>query len=160
MKNVYIAKINYFDGEQNQNLAYCIFDNKEQAVEWIKHHRNLLEEDLYLSKKMKQVFCSTLSETERNKFYLGFSIPIGLISALIWNIKNIPLVYFNGLSICSYFTPSGEHIRKIMALYAGTVISMMKLIKHYGEKYKTICENYIVHRIMPPYNYRNLPHFL
>ena len=73
MKNVYIAKINYFDGENTQNLAYCIFDNKEQAVEWIKHHRNLLEEDLYLFKKMKQVFCSTLSETERNKFYLDLS---------------------------------------------------------------------------------------
>ena len=73
MKNIYIAKINYFDGENTQNLAYCIFDNKEQAVEWIKHHRNLLEEDLYLFKKMKQVFCSTLSETERNKFYLDLS---------------------------------------------------------------------------------------
>lgn len=73
MKNVYIAKINYFDGENTQNLAYCIFDNKEQAVEWIKHHRNLLEEDLYLFKKMKQVFCSTLSETKRNKFYLDLS---------------------------------------------------------------------------------------
>ena len=73
MKNIYIAKINYFDGANTQNLAYCIFDNKEQAVEWIKHHRNLLEEDLYLFKKMKQVFCSTLSETERNKFYLDLS---------------------------------------------------------------------------------------
>lgn len=73
MKNIYISKINYFDGENTQNLAYCIFDNKEQAVEWIKHHRNLLEEDLYLFKKMKQVFCSTLSETERNKFYLDLS---------------------------------------------------------------------------------------
>ena len=73
MKNIYIAKINYFDGENTQNLAYCIFDNKEQAVEWIKHHRNLLEEDLCLFKKMKQVFCSTLSETERNKFYLDLS---------------------------------------------------------------------------------------
>ena len=73
MKNIYIAKINYFDGENTQNLAYCIFDNKEQATEWIKHHRNLLEEDLYLFKKMKQVFCSTLSETERNKFYLDLS---------------------------------------------------------------------------------------
>lgn len=73
MKNVYIAKINYFDGENTQNLAYCIFDNKAQAVEWIKHHRNLLEEDLYLFKKMKQVFCSTLSDTERNRFYLDLS---------------------------------------------------------------------------------------
>lgn len=73
MKKVYISKIDYFDGENSQNLAYCIFDNKEQAVEWIKHHRNLLEEDLYLFKKMKQVFCSTLSETERNKFYLDLS---------------------------------------------------------------------------------------
>lgn len=73
MKNVYISKINYFDGENTQNLAYCIFDNKEQAVEWIKHHRNLLEEDLCLFKKMEQVFCSTLSEKERNKFYLNLS---------------------------------------------------------------------------------------
>lgn len=73
MKNVYVAKINYFDGENTQNLAYCIFDDKEQATEWIKHHRNMLEEDLYLFKKMKQVFCSTLSEEERNKFYLDLS---------------------------------------------------------------------------------------
>ena len=73
MKNVYISKINYFDGEQNQNFAYCIFDDKEQATEWNKHHRNMLEEDLYLFKKMKQVFCSTLSEKERNKFYLNLS---------------------------------------------------------------------------------------
>lgn len=73
MKNVYISKIEYFDGENNQVLAYCIFDDKEQAIEWIKHHRNLLEEDLYLFKKMKQVFCSTLSEKERNKFYLDLS---------------------------------------------------------------------------------------
>ena len=73
MKNIYISKINYFDGENTQNLAYCIFDDKEQATEWIKHHRNLLEEDLYLFKKMEQVFCSTLSEKERNKFYLNLS---------------------------------------------------------------------------------------
>lgn len=73
MKNIYISKINYFDGENTQNLAYCIFDDKEQATEWIKHHRNMLEEDLYLFKKMKQVFCSTLSEEERNKFYLDLS---------------------------------------------------------------------------------------
>ena len=59
MKNVYISKIDYFDGENNQNFAYCIFDDKEQATEWIKHNRNLLEEDLYLFKKMEQVFCST-----------------------------------------------------------------------------------------------------
>lgn len=73
MKKVYISKINYFDGENTQNLAYCIFDDKEKAIEWIKHHRNLLEEDLCLFKKMKQVFCSTLSEKERNKFYLNLS---------------------------------------------------------------------------------------
>ena len=73
MKKVYISKINYFDGENTQNLAYCIFDDKEQATEWIKHHRNMLEEDLYLFKKMEQVFCSTLSEKERNKFYLNLS---------------------------------------------------------------------------------------
>ena len=73
MKKVYISKIDYFDGENNQNFAYCIFDDKEQAIEWIKHHRNLLEEDLYLFKKMKQVFCSTLSEEERNKYYLDLS---------------------------------------------------------------------------------------
>lgn len=73
MKNVYIAKIEYFDGENNQNLAYCIFDDQEQAVEWIKNHRNMLEEDLYLFKEMKQIFCSTLSEKERNKYYLDLS---------------------------------------------------------------------------------------
>ena len=73
MKNIYISKINYFDGENTQNLAYCIFDDKEQATEWIKHHRNMLEEDLYLFKKMEQVFCSTLSEEERNKYYLNLS---------------------------------------------------------------------------------------
>lgn len=73
MKKVYISKINYFDGENTQNLAYCIFDDKEKAIEWIKHHRNLLEEDLCLFKKMNQVFCSTLSEKERNKFYLNLS---------------------------------------------------------------------------------------
>lgn len=73
MKNVYIAKIDYFDGEQNQNFAYCIFDDKDQAVEWIKHHRNLLEEDLCLFKKMEQIFYSTLSEKEKNKYYLDLS---------------------------------------------------------------------------------------
>ena len=73
MKNIYISKINYFDGENTQNLAYCIFDDKEQATEWIQNHRNLLEEDLYLFKKMKQIFCSTLSEKERNKYYLDLS---------------------------------------------------------------------------------------
>lgn len=73
MKNIYISKIDYFDGESNQVLVFCIFDDKEQAIEWIKHHRNLLEEDLYLFKKMKQVFCSTLSEKEKNKFYLDLS---------------------------------------------------------------------------------------
>ena len=71
MKTIYISKIDYFDGENNQNVAYCIFDDKAQAIEWIKHNRNLLEEDLYLFKKMKQVFCSTLSEEERNKYYLS-----------------------------------------------------------------------------------------
>ena len=73
MKKVYISKIDYFDGENNQNFAYCIFDDKEQATEWIQNHRNLLEEDLYLFKKMEQVFCSTLSEEERNKYYLNLS---------------------------------------------------------------------------------------
>ena len=73
MKTIYISKIGYFDGENNQNVAYCIFDDKAQAIEWIKHNRNLLEEDLYLFKKMKQVFCSTLSEEERNKYYLNLS---------------------------------------------------------------------------------------
>ena len=73
MKNVYIAKIEYFDGEQKQNFAYCIFDDQEQAVEWIKYHRNMLEEDLYLFKKMEQIFCSTLSEKEKNKYYLDLS---------------------------------------------------------------------------------------
>ena len=73
MKNVYIAKIEYFDGEQNQNFAYCIFDDQEQEVEWIKYHRNMLEKDLYLFKKMEQIFCSTLSEKEKNKYYLDLS---------------------------------------------------------------------------------------
>lgn len=73
MKKVYISKIDYFDGENNQNFAYCIFDDKEQATEWIQNHRNLLEEDLYLFKKMEQVFYSTLSEEERNKYYLNLS---------------------------------------------------------------------------------------
>ena len=73
MKNVYIAKIDYFDGEQNQNFAYCIFDDQEQAVEWIKYHRNILEEYLYLFNKMEQIFCSTLSEKEKNKYYLDLS---------------------------------------------------------------------------------------
>ena len=73
MKNVYIAKIDYFDGEQNQNFAYCIFDDKGQAVEWIKYHRNMLEEDLYLFKKMEQILYSTLSEKEKNKYYLDLS---------------------------------------------------------------------------------------
>lgn len=73
MKNIYISKIDYFDGENIQNVAYCIFDDKEQATAWIKHHRNLLEEDLYLFKKMEQVFYSTLPEQERNKYYLDLS---------------------------------------------------------------------------------------
>lgn len=73
MKNVYIAKINYFDDENNQNIALCIFDSKEQAVEWIKHHRNMLEEDLCLFKKMKQMFYSTLSEKERTQFYINLN---------------------------------------------------------------------------------------
>lgn len=73
MKNVYIAKINYFDGENNQNIALCVFDDKEQAIEWLTRHRNMLEEDLYLFKKMEQMFYSTLSEKERTQFYINLN---------------------------------------------------------------------------------------
>ena len=74
MKTIYIAKIDYYtDDDKSWNLTYCIFDDKDQAVEWIKYHRNLLEEDLYLFKKMEQIFCSTLSEKEKNKYYLDLS---------------------------------------------------------------------------------------
>ena len=72
MKTIYIAKIDYYiDDVQGGNLTYCIFDNKEQAVEWIKHHRNLLEEDLYLCKEMDHILWSTASARERNKGYIS-----------------------------------------------------------------------------------------
>ncbi len=72
MKTIYIAKIDYYiDDVQGGNLTYCIFDDKEQAVEWIKHHRNLLEEDLYLREEMHHILWSTASARERNKGYIS-----------------------------------------------------------------------------------------
>ena len=71
MKKVYISKIDYFDGENNQNFAYCIFDDKEQATEWIQNHRNLLEEDLYLLEGMNRILWSTSSTRERNQGHVS-----------------------------------------------------------------------------------------
>ena len=71
MKTIYIAKIDYYIDDQGWNLTYCIFDDKDQAVEWIKHHRTLLEEDLYLCKEMDHIFWSTASARERNKGYIS-----------------------------------------------------------------------------------------
>ena len=71
MKTIYIAKIDYYIDDQGWNLTYCIFDDKDQAVEWIKHHRNLLEEDLYLCKEMDHILWSTASARERNKGYIS-----------------------------------------------------------------------------------------
>lgn len=72
MKNVYIAKIDYYtDDDKSWNLTYCIFNDKDQATAWIKHHRNLLEEDLYLCKEMDHILWSTASARERNKGYIS-----------------------------------------------------------------------------------------
>ena len=71
MKTIYIAKIDYYIDDQGWNLTYCIFDDKDQAVEWIKHHRNLLEEDLYLCEEMHHILWSTASARERNKGYIS-----------------------------------------------------------------------------------------
>ena len=71
MKTIYIAKIDYYIDDQGWNLTYCIFDDKDQAVEWIKHHRNLLEEDLYLLEGMNRILWSTSSTRERNQGHVS-----------------------------------------------------------------------------------------
>ena len=82
MKNVYIAKIDYYtDDDKSWNLTYCIFNNKDQATAWIKHHRNLLEEDLYLCEEMHHILWSTASARERNKGYISHKNVIDYVEA-------------------------------------------------------------------------------
>ena len=69
MKNIYIATIGrrYSDGPR----AACIFTSKKNAIEWIKHHRNLIEEDLYLLEGMNRILWSTASTRERNQGHVS-----------------------------------------------------------------------------------------
>lgn len=71
MKNVYIATIKKTNGVARPILAYCLFDSKKKAIEWITNQHNLLAEDLYLLEGMNHIFWATASTRERNQGHLS-----------------------------------------------------------------------------------------
>ena len=71
MKNVYIATIKKTNGVARPILAYCLFDSKKKAMEWITNQHNLLAEDLYLLEGMNHILWSTASTRERNQGHVS-----------------------------------------------------------------------------------------
>ena len=71
MKNVYMAIISKTNGVARPILAYCLFDSKKKAIEWITNQRNLLAEDLYLLEGMNHILWSTASTRERNQGHVS-----------------------------------------------------------------------------------------
>ena len=71
MKNVYIATIKKTNGVARPILAYCLFDSKKKAIEWITNQHNLLAEDLYLLEGMNHILWATASTRERNQGHVS-----------------------------------------------------------------------------------------
>ena len=71
MKNVYIATITKTNGAARPILAYCLFDSKKKAIEWITNQHNLLAEDLYLLEGMNHILWATASTRERNQGHVS-----------------------------------------------------------------------------------------
>lgn len=71
MKNVYIATIKKTNGAARPILAYCLFDSKKKAIEWITNQHNLLAEDLYLLEGMNHILWATASTRERNQGHVS-----------------------------------------------------------------------------------------
>lgn len=71
MKNVYIATIAKTNGAARPILAYCLFDSKKKAIEWITNQHNLLAEDLYLLEGMNHILWATASTRERNQGHVS-----------------------------------------------------------------------------------------
>ena len=71
MKNVYIATIKKTNGVARPILAYCLFDSKKKAIEWITNQHNLLAEDLYLLEGMNHILWATASTRERNRGHVS-----------------------------------------------------------------------------------------
>ena len=71
MKNVYIATIRKTNGVARPILAYCLFDSKKKAIEWITNQHNLLAEDLYLLEGMNHILWATASTRERNQGHVS-----------------------------------------------------------------------------------------
>ena len=71
MKNVYIATIKKTNGVARPILAYCLFDSKKKAIEWITNQHNLLTEDLYLLEGMNHILWATASTRERNQGHVS-----------------------------------------------------------------------------------------
>lgn len=67
MKNVYIATIKKTNGAARPILAYCLFNSKKKAIEWITNQHNLFAEDLYLLEGMNHILWATASTRERNQ---------------------------------------------------------------------------------------------
>lgn len=71
MKNVYLATIKKTNGVARPILAYCLFDSKKKAIEWITNQHNLLAEDLYLLEGMNHILWATASTRERNQGHVS-----------------------------------------------------------------------------------------
>ena len=71
MKNVYIATIKKTNGVARPILAYCLFDSKKKAIEWITNQHNLLAEDLYLLEGLTNILWATASTRERNQGHVS-----------------------------------------------------------------------------------------
>lgn len=71
MKNVYIATIKKTNGVARPILAYCLFDSKKKAIEWITNQHNLLAEDLYLLEGMNHILWATASTREKNQGHVS-----------------------------------------------------------------------------------------
>ena len=71
MKNVYIATIKKTNGVARPILAYCLFDSKKKAIEWITNQHNLLAEDLYLLEGMNHILWATASTREINQGHVS-----------------------------------------------------------------------------------------
>lgn len=71
MKKVYIATIKKTNGAARPILAYCLFDSKKKAIEWITNQHNLLAEDLYLLEGMNHILWATASTRERNQGHVS-----------------------------------------------------------------------------------------
>lgn len=71
MSKIYIATIKKTNGVARPILAYCFFNSKKKAIEWITNQYNLLAEDLYLLEGMNHILWSTASTRERNQGHVS-----------------------------------------------------------------------------------------